>query len=253
MRIQAPIPGKRTVGVEVANETIQPVGFREVLEKAPLNKANSKLLVALGKNIMGETKFAEIDKTPHMLVAGATGSGKSVCINCIIASILMRTKPDEVKLVMVDPKKVELSNYNGVPHLLMPVVTDPKKAAGALNWAVQEMVNRYNLFAEKGVRDLAGYNKALEKKIGARGLNKIITDSTWVAYDEVASHPGVYEEIILDSDTVENEVSKKKFIENDPKYRNREKIDLFNRLTDGGFTREQDELSGRYKYSPIEM
>ena len=164
VRIQAPIPGKRTVGVEVANESIQAVGFREVLEKAPINKANSKLLVALGKNIMGETKFAEIDKTPHLLVAGATGSGKSVCINCIIASILMRTKPDEVKLVMVDPKKVELSNYNGVPHLLMPVVTDPKKASIALQKIVAEMESRYDLFSEKNVKNIATYNEWVDKQ-----------------------------------------------------------------------------------------
>ena len=172
VRIQAPIPGKRTVGVEVANESIQPVGFREVLEKAPLNKANSKLLVALGKNIMGETKFAEIDKTPHLLVAGATGSGKSVCINCIIASILMRTKPDEVKLVMVDPKKVELSNYNGVPHLLMPVVTDPKKASVALQKIVHEMELRYDEFEAKKVKNITTYNEWVEKE----NKNRVDTD-----------------------------------------------------------------------------
>lgn len=172
VRIQAPIPGKRTVGVEVANDAIQPVGFREVLEKAPLNKANSKLLVALGKNIMGETKFAEIDKTPHLLVAGATGSGKSVCINCIIASILMRTKPDEVKLVMVDPKKVELSNYNGVPHLLMPVVTDPKKASVALQKIVHEMENRYDEFEAKKVKNIATYNAWVDKE----NENRVDTD-----------------------------------------------------------------------------
>ena len=172
VRIQAPIPGKRTVGVEVANESIQAVGFREVLEKAPINKANSKLLVALGKNIMGETKFAEIDKTPHLLVAGATGSGKSVCINCIIASILMRTKPDEVKLVMVDPKKVELSNYNGVPHLLMPVVTDPKKASVALQKIVHEMELRYDEFEAKKVKNIATYNEWVEKE----NKNRVDTD-----------------------------------------------------------------------------
>ena len=172
VRIQAPIPGKRTVGVEVANESIQPVGFREVLEKAPANKANSKLLVALGKNIMGETKFAEIDKTPHLLVAGATGSGKSVCINCIIASILMRTKPDEVKLVMVDPKKVELSNYNGVPHLLMPVVTDPKKASVALQKIVHEMEFRYDEFEAKKVKNIATYNAWVDKE----NENRVDTD-----------------------------------------------------------------------------
>ena len=172
VRIQAPIPGKRTVGVEVANESIQAVSFREVLEKVPQSKANSKLLVALGKNIMGETKFAEIDKTPHLLVAGATGSGKSVCINCIIASILMRTKPDEVKLVMVDPKKVELSNYNGVPHLLMPVVTDPKKASVALQKIVHEMELRYDEFEAKKVKNIATYNEWVEKE----NKNRVDTD-----------------------------------------------------------------------------
>ncbi len=172
VRIQAPIPGKRTIGIEVANDAIQPVSFREVLERAPANKANSKLLVALGKNIMGETKFAEIDKTPHLLVAGATGSGKSVCINCIIASILMRTKPDEVKLVMVDPKKVELSNYNGVPHLLMPVVTDPKKASVALQKIVHEMELRYDEFEEKKVKNIATYNEWVEKQ----NKNRVDTD-----------------------------------------------------------------------------
>ncbi|MBR4262093.1 MAG: DNA translocase FtsK [Bacilli bacterium] len=164
VRIQAPIPGKSTIGIEVANQTIQPVAFREVFEKLPENKANSKLLVVLGKNIMGEVKWAELDKTPHLLVAGATGSGKSVCINCIITSILMRTKPDEVKLVMVDPKKVELSNYNGVPHLLTPVVTDPKKASIALQKIVHEMENRYDIFEETKVKNISTYNEMIDKK-----------------------------------------------------------------------------------------
>ncbi len=172
VRIQAPIPGKRTIGIEIANETVQPVSLREVLEKEPTNKAKSKLLVALGKNIMGETKFAEIDKTPHLLVAGATGSGKSVCINCIIASILMRTKPDEVKLVMVDPKKVELSNYNGVPHLLMPVVTDPKKASVALQKIVHEMEFRYDEFEDKKVKNIATYNEWVDNE----NKNRVGTD-----------------------------------------------------------------------------
>lgn len=172
VRIQAPIPGRKTIGIEVANDTIQPVGFREVLERAPSNKANSKLLAVLGKNIMGETKFVEIDKTPHLLVAGATGSGKSVCINCIIASILMRTKPDEVKLVMVDPKKVELSNYNGVPHLLMPVVTDPKKASVALQKIVHEMELRYDEFEEKKVKNITMYNEWVDKE----NRNRVDTD-----------------------------------------------------------------------------
>ena len=164
VRIQAPIPGKSTVGIELANDTILPVGLREILDSVPANKEKSKLLVALGKNIMGNSIFCEIDKTPHLLVAGATGSGKSVCINCIIASILMRTKPNEVKLVLVDPKKVELSNYNGIPHLLIPVVTDPKKANDALKRIVREMEDRYDRFSEKGVKNIATYNEWVDKQ-----------------------------------------------------------------------------------------
>ena len=168
VRIQAPIPGKSTVGIEIANDEIRAVSLREILESVPSNKSNSKLLVALGKNIMGKSVFAEIDKTPHLLVAGATGSGKSVCINCIIASILMRTKPDEVKLMMVDPKKVELSMYNGIPHLMMPVVTDPKKASIALQKVVHEMEARYDLFSEKNVKNIATYNEWVEKENSKR-------------------------------------------------------------------------------------
>ncbi len=164
VRIQAPIPGKSTVGIEIANDTTSPVSLREILETVPSNKVNSKLLVALGKNIMGNSIYCEIDKTPHLLVAGATGSGKSVCINCMIASILMRTKPDEVKLVMVDPKKVELSMYNGIPHLMMPVVTDPKKASVALQKIVSEMESRYDIFSDKNVKNIATYNEWVEKQ-----------------------------------------------------------------------------------------
>lgn len=164
VRIQAPIPGKSTVGIELANDTIMPVGLREILDSVPANKEKSKLLVALGKNIMGNSIFCEIDKTPHLLVAGATGSGKSVCINCIIASILMRTKPTEVKLVLVDPKKVELSMYNGIPHLLIPVVTDPKKANDALKRIVREMEDRYDRFSEKGVKNITTYNEWVDKQ-----------------------------------------------------------------------------------------
>ena len=164
VRIQAPIPGKSTVGIELANDSVTPVGLREILEAVPTNKEKSKLLVALGKNIMGNSIFCEIDKTPHLLVAGATGSGKSVCINCIIASILMRTKPSEVKLVLVDPKKVELSMYNGVPHLLIPVVTDPRKANDALKRIVREMEDRYDKFSDKGVKNIATYNEWVDKQ-----------------------------------------------------------------------------------------
>ena len=168
VRIEAPIPGKSTVGIEVPNESVSPVALKEILENVPQNKVNSKLLVALGKNIMGKSRFCEIDKTPHLLVAGSTGSGKSVCINCIIASILMRCKPDEVKLVLVDPKKVELSMYNGIPHLLMPVVSDAKKANVALQKMVDEMERRYDMLEEHGVRNIAGYNEWVEKENAVR-------------------------------------------------------------------------------------
>ena len=164
VRIEAPIPGKSTVGIEVPNESVSPVALKEILEQIPQNKVNSKLLVELGKNIMGKARFCEIDKTPHLLVAGSTGSGKSVCINCIIASILMRCKPDEVKLVLVDPKKVELSMYNGIPHLLMPVVTDAKKASVALQKMVDEMERRYDELEAKNVRNISGYNEWVEKE-----------------------------------------------------------------------------------------
>ena len=163
IRIEAPIPGKQAVGIEVPNKEKQAVHLREVLESEEFENSESKLTIALGKDVAGNTQLADIAKMPHVLIAGSTGSGKSVCINTIITSIIYKAKPSEVKLVMVDPKVVELSVYNGIPHLLIPVVTDPKKAAGALAWAVQEMDNRYNLFAKKGVRDLKGYNKAVKK------------------------------------------------------------------------------------------
>lgn len=164
VRIQAPIPGKKTIGVEIPNKTISMVTVREIMEKIPKEKEKSKLLVTLGKSIMGSPVFCEINKTPHLLVAGSTGSGKSVCINSIIISILMRTKPDEVKLVLVDPKKVELSMYNGVPHLLAPVVTDPKKANIALKKIVVEMENRYDVFSNNGVKNIDGYNNMIDRK-----------------------------------------------------------------------------------------
>ncbi len=162
VRIQAPIPGKSTIGIELPNKVNSPVSFREVLSKLPAPDEKSVLAVGLGKDIMGTVKWAEINATPHMLIAGATGSGKSVCINCIIASILMRSKPDEVKLVMVDPKKVELSMYNGVPHLLTPVVTDPKKASIALKNIVVEMERRYQVFEDTKCKNIGAYNKMCE-------------------------------------------------------------------------------------------
>lgn len=163
IRIEAPIPGKHTVGIEVPNKTKSLVGLREILESNNFSDMDGKLAFALGKDIAGEAVVTDIAKMPHLLIAGSTGSGKSVCINTMITSLIYKAKPSEVKLLMVDPKVVELSIYNGIPHLLIPVVTDPKKAAGALAWAVQEMENRYALFAEHKVRDLKGYNKVADK------------------------------------------------------------------------------------------
>ena len=168
IRIEAPIPGKQAVGIEIPNKEKEVVHLRDIIDSNEFKNAKSKLSFALGKNAAGEAIVTDIAKMPHVLIAGSTGSGKSVCINTLITSIIYKAKPSEVKLVMVDPKVVELSVYNGIPHLLIPVVTDPKKAAGALAWAIQEMVNRYHLFAEKNVRDIAGYNEALEKE-GAEG------------------------------------------------------------------------------------
>ena len=163
IRIEAPIPGKQAVGIEVPNEESEVVHIRDILETDSFKNHKSKLAFALGKDVSGDAIVTDIAKMPHVLIAGATGSGKSVCINTLISSIIYKAKPSEVKLVMIDPKIVELSVYNGIPHLLIPVVTDPKKAAGALAWAVQEMENRYTMFASKGVRDLKGYNEAVEK------------------------------------------------------------------------------------------
>ena len=164
VHIQAPIPGKKTIGIETPNKVNTMVSVRELLEAIPKSLSDSKLLVTLGKDILGKPVFCEIDKTPHLLVAGATGSGKSVCINSMLVSILMRTKPDEVKLVLVDPKKVELSIYNGVPHLLTPVVTDPRKANIVLKKIVAEMDRRYDLFEQSGTKNIAGYNTYIDKK-----------------------------------------------------------------------------------------
>ena len=164
IRIEAPIPGKQAVGIEIPNKEKEVVHLRDIIESSDFGDAKSKLAFALGKDVAGEVVVTDIAKMPHVLIAGATGSGKSVCINTLITSIIYKAKPSEVKLVMIDPKVVELSVYNGIPHLLIPVVTDPKKAAGALQWAVQEMVNRYSLFAEKGVRDIKGYNEVMSNE-----------------------------------------------------------------------------------------
>ncbi|GHU61231.1 hypothetical protein FACS189418_0530 [Clostridia bacterium] len=164
IRIEAPIPGKSAVGIEVPNKENQLVRFRDLLESLDYQKHKSPLAFAVGKDIAGQIIVADIAKMPHLLIAGATGSGKSVCINTLIMSILYKAKPDEVKLIMIDPKVVELSVYNGIPHLLIPVVTDPKKASGALHWAVAEMSSRYQKFAEAQVRDLKGYNAFCQKE-----------------------------------------------------------------------------------------
>lgn len=163
IRIEAPIPGKHAVGIEVPNAENEVVHLRDIIDTPQFEEHKSKLAFALGKDVAGQAIVADIAKMPHVMIAGATGSGKSVCINTLITSIIYKAKPSEVKLVMVDPKVVELSVYNGIPHLLIPVVTEPRKAAGALAWAVQEMENRYAAFAAKGVRDLKGYNEAVDK------------------------------------------------------------------------------------------
>ena len=159
IRIEAPIPGKAAVGIEVPNKENQAVALRDLLESSEYQNFSSKLAFAVGKDIAGKVVVTDIAKMPHLLIAGATGSGKSVCINTIIMSLIYKAKPEEVQMIMIDPKIVELSVYNGIPHLMIPVVTDPKKAAAALNWAVAEMTNRYKKFADTGVRDLKGYNK----------------------------------------------------------------------------------------------
>ena len=181
IRIEAPIPGKQAVGIEVPNEESEVVHLRDILENEKFKEHKSKLAFALGKDVSGDSIVTDIAKMPHVLIAGATGSGKSVCINTLISSIIYKAKPSEAKLIMIDPKIVELSVYNGIPHLLIPVVTDPKKAAGALAWAVQEMENRYAMFAAKGVRDLKGYNEAVEKEDNFGKLPHIV-----IIIDELA-------------------------------------------------------------------
>jgi S-DNA-T family DNA segregation ATPase FtsK/SpoIIIE len=181
IRIEAPIPGKSTIGVEIPNTKTASVSVREILEAVPEKYKNSKLLAVLGKDIKGRPSYCEINKTPHLLVAGSTGSGKSVCINSFIVSILMRAKPDEVKLVLVDPKKVEFSMYNGVPHLLAPVVTDPKKASIALKKIVVEMERRYERFSDTGTKNIEGYNDYVKTHSDLAALPYIV-----VIIDELA-------------------------------------------------------------------
>ena len=181
VRIEAPIPGKNTIGIELPNKVTSSVSFKEVLSKMPEVNNKNLLMVGLGKDIMGKVKWMEINTTPHLLVAGATGSGKSVCMNCIITSMLMRSKPDQVKLVMIDPKKVELSMYNGVPHLLCPVVTDPKKASVALKNIVSEMERRYDVFEQTKNKNIKGYNEFCEKNPDYQKMPYIV-----VIIDELA-------------------------------------------------------------------
>lgn len=180
VRIIAPIPGKAAVGIEIPNEQVSVVRLRDVIDTDEFINFKSKTAFALGKDINGKVQIADVSKMPHLLIAGSTGSGKSVCINSLITSIIYKADPNEVKLIMVDPKMVELQVYNGIPHLLIPVVTDPRRAAGALNWAVQEMIKRYKLFAENNVRNLAGYNEYAEMN-GERKLEQII-----IIVDELA-------------------------------------------------------------------
>lgn len=196
IRIEAPIPGKAAVGIEVPNKETQSVYLRTVLESEAFKEHSSRLAFALGEDIAGNPVVTDIAKMPHLLIAGATGSGKSVCINTLITSILYKAKPDEVKLLLVDPKVVELSVYNGIPHLLIPVVTDPKKASAALNWAVREMLQRYNDFAANGVRDIKGFNAMMEEKGDPKGkMSQIV-----IIIDELAdlmmAAPGEVEDAI---------------------------------------------------------
>ena len=173
VRIEAPIPNKAAVGIEVPNKASATVGIREVIESSTFSSSKSKLTVSMGKDIGGNTVVADIAKMPHGLIAGATGSGKSVCINSFIISLLYKASPDDVKLLMVDPKVVELGIYNGIPHLLVPVVTEPRKAAGALGWAVNEMEQRYKMFADRDVRNIEGYNKLVETLVDEPEVKKM--------------------------------------------------------------------------------
>lgn len=165
IRMEAPIPGKNAIGIEVPNEESQMVGIREIIESKEFNGYPSKLAMGLGKDVAGRIIIGDIAKMPHLLIAGSTGSGKSVCVNTLITSLVYKAKPDEVKLILIDPKVVELYNYNGIPHLLIPVVTDPKKAANALTWAVTEMNRRYKLFAETQVKDIKSYNEKTDNPL----------------------------------------------------------------------------------------
>lgn len=182
IRIEAPIPGKAAVGIEVENDKVNMVHIREVIDSQEFKSSKSKITFAVGKNISGKAVVADLKAMPHLLIAGSTGSGKSVCINSIIVSLLYKANPDEVKLILIDPKVVELGNYNGIPHLMIPVVTDPTKAAAALNWAVSEMTDRYKKFAEEGVRDLESYNEYVK----ANGEEEKVMPQVVIIIDELA-------------------------------------------------------------------
>lgn len=194
VRIEAPIPNKPAVGIEVPNKVVSTVSIREIIDSPEFEQSKSPLAVALGRDIAGKITIADLAKMPHTLIAGSTGSGKSVCINSLIVSILYHSTPQEVKLLLIDPKMVELGIYNGIPHLLIPVVTDPKKAAGALSWAVNEMLNRYQLFKEYSVRDMSGFNRSAEKN-GLKPMPQIV-----IIIDELAdlmmAAPGEVEDSI---------------------------------------------------------
>jgi S-DNA-T family DNA segregation ATPase FtsK/SpoIIIE len=195
VRIEAPVPGKSVVGIEVPNTQKSIVSLKEVIASKEFQGSKSILTMAIGKDIAGNCTIADVRRMPHMLIAGATGSGKSVCINCIITSILYKASPDDVKFIMIDPKKVELVNYNGIPHLLIPVITNLKKAAGALNWAVAEMTTRYDQFNKRGVRDINSYNESVKNDPTEKKMPNIV-----IIIDELAdlmmSNPGEVEESI---------------------------------------------------------
>lgn len=195
VRIEAPVPGKSVVGIEVPNTKKSVVSLKEVIGSKEFQGSKSTLTIAIGKDIAGNCTVADVRRMPHMLIAGATGSGKSVCINCIITSILYKASPDDIKFIMIDPKKVELINYNGIPHLLIPVITNLKKAAGALNWAVEEMSNRYEMFNKRGVRDINSYNDSVKNDPELKKMPNIV-----IIIDELAdlmmTNPGEVEESI---------------------------------------------------------
>ena len=187
VRIEAPIPGKSAVGIEVPNKHVSIVKLRDIVESSEFSNAKSNLTVALGKDISGKLVLADLSRMPHLLIAGSTGSGKSVCINTMLVSLLYKSSPDDVKLMLIDPKVVELGVYNGIPHLLVPVVTDPRKAAGALNWAVNEMLNRYKIFAAHNVRDMHSYNRYVERQnaqVEEANASEITVDDNERSFEE---------------------------------------------------------------------